>query len=730
MHFGMGRKGRSHKDSGKTRRTGTVDLSSMTSFTGYTNPPLPRADLERRKKLFFSSPRQQISPLTEKEIRGFEYKITEDWFTGIVRDVRNTFVTKKVGGSVQETVNLKEILPVSFVKEVLTLGTRVLASCPNVLELTVPPTEIKAFRKKLPTEYSKNILKKCTNLSEIQGLSPGILEDLGPIDMESTNVVLPCKKLVVVGDTHGTFEVIEKVLTAEGFPADDKTVYLFNGDYVDRGSFSLEIFIVLLAIKIARPNAVHLLRGNHETESVNSNYSLPAEIEKKYGKSLSEDECNALLTMMNKAFQALPLCAVINDRYLVVHGGISAWPDFTLQDIAKLNRFREPEQAEFTDYTYFDPLSDILWADPSTEDPEFSFNYLRGTSVVFGAVAAQRFLRASELKYIIRSHSCVDEGWQVEYPGVFTLFSVPNYAEKNLGAYAVFYGLYDKNEELLQFDKEVLKDDATPKAKYNLSPSEPLVFIKKFTCSQHSAMINQPLLSDGLSPFFETQEEDSIDIPTMIRSNEEMKMSLLAQIIGAPEQCLVAAPEKGGVVVPYLIGATIGTRIHRDKDSDIHLKQRIIETAEKIPVPDSIPTDDIIEALVLLTDIMTLTTPAVIGAFPHELHAKLLHIPLDNDSYSLEELGLTIPGYAFPPTLPVEIIEIVLSCLTDPAKRDSNWLEETGAKRAMQIFRRFHDFDVPISREDRFLLQLTRTARSPPFMPPSSRPFRYAKLKY
>ncbi|EFO63169.1 Serine/threonine protein phosphatase 5 [Giardia lamblia P15] len=726
----MGRKSRSHKDYGKTKRTGTIDLSSMTSFTSYTNSPLPRADLERRKKLFFSNPKQQNSPPTEKEVRNFAYKITEDWFNSIAKDIRKTFVTKKVGGSVQETVDLKEILPISFVREVLTLGTRVLASCPNILELTVPPTELKSFKKKLPAEYSKNLLKSCTNLSEIQSISPSVLEDLGPIDMECSSVVLPCKRLVVVGDTHGTFEVIEKILTTEGFPTDNEIVYLFNGDYVDRGSFSIEIFIVLLAIKIAKPDAVHLLRGNHETESVNSNYSLPAEIEKKYGKALGEEECKILLTMMNKAFQALPLCAVINDRYLVVHGGISAWPDFTLQDIAKLNRFREPDQADFTNYTYFDPLSDILWADPGTEDPEFSFNYLRGTSIIFGAVAAQRFLRTSELKYIIRSHSCVDEGWQVEYPGVFTLFSVPNYAEKNLGAYAVFYGLYDKTEELSSLDKEVLKEDATPKAKYNLSPSEPLVFIKKFTCSQHSAMVNQPLLSDGPSSFFEVPEEDSIDICTIIKNNEEMKMNLLAQVIEDPEQCLVAVPEKGGVVVPHLIGATIGTRIHQDKNSNIRLKQRIIETAEKIPIPDSIPTDDLVEALVLLTDIMTLTTPAVIGAFPHELQAKLLHIPFDNDSYSLEELGLAIPGSTFPPVLPVEVIKIVLSCLTDPLKRDSNWLEEAGARKAMQIFRRFHDFDVPISKADKFLLQLTKTARSPPFLPLFSKPFRYAKLKY
>lgn len=56
-------------------------------------------------------------------------------------------------------------------------------------------------------------------------------------------------------------------------------------------------------------------------------------------------------------------------------------------------------------------------------------------------------------------------------------------------------------------------------------------------------MVNQPLLSDGPSSF-EAPEEDSIDICTIIKNNEEMKMNLLSQVIEDPEQCLVAVPEK------------------------------------------------------------------------------------------------------------------------------------------------------------------------------------------
>ena len=72
----------------------------------------------------------------------------------------------------------------------------------------------------------------------------------------------------VCGDTHGQFYDLCNIFEIGGFPSETNP-YLFNGDFVDRGSFSFEVVFTLITIKLSNPKSLFMLRGNHETKNMN-----------------------------------------------------------------------------------------------------------------------------------------------------------------------------------------------------------------------------------------------------------------------------------------------------------------------------------------------------------------------------------------------------------------------------------------------------------------------------
>eukprot|EP00303_Exanthemachrysis_gayraliae_P008176 CAMPEP_0206010504 /NCGR_PEP_ID=MMETSP1464-20131121/11770_1 /ASSEMBLY_ACC=CAM_ASM_001124 /TAXON_ID=119497 /ORGANISM="Exanthemachrysis gayraliae, Strain RCC1523" /LENGTH=487 /DNA_ID=CAMNT_0053384131 /DNA_START=1 /DNA_END=1464 /DNA_ORIENTATION=+ len=238
----------------------------------------------------------------------------------------------------------------------------------------------------------------------------------------------------VCGDTHGQYYDLLNIFAINGWPGTENP-YLFNGDFVDRGSFSLEVVLLLLALKCALPGHLHLTRGNHESKTMNKMYGFEGEVKHKYS-----EQCMAFFS---EVFQCLPLGCVLGGAVFVVHGGLFSRDDVTLAELRKVDRFREPPEEGL--------MSEMLWSDPQPEDGRAPSK--RGVGLSFGPDVTKRFLEANRLKLVVRSHEVKDAGYEVEAGGrLVTVFSAPNYCDQ-MGNKGALLRFDDKLEwKAVQFD--------------------------------------------------------------------------------------------------------------------------------------------------------------------------------------------------------------------------------------------------------------------------------------
>mmetsp|Transcript_28696 Transcript_28696/g.72053 ORF Transcript_28696/g.72053 Transcript_28696/m.72053 type:complete len:516 (-) Transcript_28696:232-1779(-) len=245
--------------------------------------------------------------------------------------------------------------------------------------------------------------------------------------------------ITVCGDTHGQFYDLMTIFERNGLPSAENP-YLFNGDFVDRGSFSVEVIMTLLAFKVWDPQCMHLTRGNHESINMNKIYGFQGEVKAKYS--------DRTFTVFTELFQSLPLAYVLDGtgangkRALVLHGGLFSKDGVKLDDLRKINRFTEPDSGL---------MSEMLWSDPQKE-PGWGPSK-RGIAVAFGPDVTKRFLDDNNLQLLVRSHEMKEDGYEVEADGrLITVFSAPNYCDQmgNKGAYIRFGP--EMTPDIRQFD--------------------------------------------------------------------------------------------------------------------------------------------------------------------------------------------------------------------------------------------------------------------------------------
>ena len=265
-----------------------------------------------------------------------------------------------------------------------------------------------------------NVDQIIDKLLAVRGNKPGKQVDLGEDEIKflidkSLQIIREQKMLVeleaplhVCGDIHGQYYDLLRIFEHCGYPGEYN--YLFLGDYVDRGKQSLETVCLLLCYKIKYPEKVTLLRGNHESSVTNRIYGIYDECKRRYNIRLWKS--------FTELFNYLPVAALIDDKILCMHGGLS--PD--LKSIENIKDISRP--TEIPDNGL---LCDLLWSDPDKEAVEYDEND-RGVSVIFGEKVVTDFNKKNDLDLIIRAHQVVDDGYEFfANRQLITIFSAPNY---------------------------------------------------------------------------------------------------------------------------------------------------------------------------------------------------------------------------------------------------------------------------------------------------------------
>lgn len=293
------------------------------------------------------------------------------------------------------------------------------------LEFDTPLEEcLKRNRERIGYKYvPEKVIEKTWEAIKNKEKLPNIFKKINSID-EIINFytadVNEYKKVIIIGDIHSCAEPLKEVLK----DFSEENLYVFVGDYFDRGIQAVETFKIMLDL-LEKPNVV-LIEGNHENNSIKKFIND----EEKYTKSFEETTLQPLLkefeldyikSSLKKIYKRLRQCFAFEfsgKKFLCTHGGLPLVPKLALVSAREMIKGVGKYETE---------IGEI-----------YSENYKKGLCQDFIQVHGHRGINDGEYLYCL-------EG-RVEFGGELKVLTIDN--DGNIEKYGIKNDVYNRGLKL------------------------------------------------------------------------------------------------------------------------------------------------------------------------------------------------------------------------------------------------------------------------------------------
>ncbi len=230
-------------------------------------------------------------------------------------------------------------------------------------------------------------------------------------------------ELIVLGDLHGCYSCLKAALMQTDFlakvqaHADDPnrtpdTRLVLLGDYIDRGRFSFDgVLRMAMQLFVTVPNAVYVLRGNHEYYLEHQGRILAPVRPAEGMMGLQGVASDTYFREYMQMFEALPTSLAV-DRFFFVHAGVP-------RDAALAEKWKDLSSLNDPDLRF-----QMMWSDPA--DTEVVPDELQQKAARFGYGSRQfrSFLARVGCDVMVRGHERIVDGFHTSYgETLYTLFS-------------------------------------------------------------------------------------------------------------------------------------------------------------------------------------------------------------------------------------------------------------------------------------------------------------------